>query len=476
MVTVSDFLPGVPVELPTIDGLSTGESNILDRLIRQWSAHLERNRARAARYDGDNLIQHLGIATPPHLKNTRLVLGWPAMAVDYLNRRCHLDDFSLPGQDITGLAFVDLWKANRASATLTQTQTSSLIQGLAWLVVTQGDTADGEPDVLVTAKDALSATGTWNSRAKRMDNFLSITSVDENGRPTGLVLYLHNLIVNCEKKVGGWKVTRQEHIYGVPVEPLTYGSNLASPLGRSRITRAMMSLHDSALRTALRSEITAEFYSVPQTIILGADSSVFGGGSWRSVIGRWLSIPDLLDEDVDPKLARADVKQLQSAPQTPHIEQLRMWSQLYAAEARISPAALGIISDGNPTSEGSYVASREDIVTDAWAAIEEWSPGILGAAIRMEQIARRVEVPPQDLKNLALTWRDPIFVSKSQAADAGFKQLAAAPWLTETEVGLELIGLSKSQIDRALGDKNRAQAKARANALLGLGNSSGQQG
>ena len=35
------------------------------------------------------------------------------------------------------------------------------------------------------------------------------------------------------------------------------------------------------------------------------------------------------------------------------------------------------------------------------------------------------------------------------------KQLTAAPWLAETEVGLELLGLSEQQIARALSEKRR---------------------
>ena len=44
---------------------------------------------------------------------------------------------------------------------------------------------------------------------------------------------------------------------------------------------------------------------------------------------------------------------------------------------------------------------------------------------------------------------------RAAAADAGSKQLAAVPWLAETEVGLELLGLDDQQIKRALADRRR---------------------
>jgi hypothetical protein len=38
------------------------------------------------------------------------------------------------------------------------------------------------------------------------------------------------------------------------------------------------------------------------------------------------------------------------------------------------------------------------------------------------------------------------------------KQIAAVPWLAETSVGLELLGLSESQRKRALAEKRRMEA------------------
>jgi hypothetical protein len=47
-------------------------------------------------------------------------------------------------------------------------------------------------------------------------------------------------------------------------------------------------------------------------------------------------------------------------------------------------------------------------------------------------------------------------MTASAQADAGMKLIAAAPWLAETEVGLEALGLSQQQIDRAMSEKRRA--------------------
>lgn len=45
--------------------------------------------------------------------------------------------------------------------------------------------------------------------------------------------------------------------------PIIVGADLRNPFGRSRISKAVMSLTDSAIRTIVRSEIGAEFYASP---------------------------------------------------------------------------------------------------------------------------------------------------------------------------------------------------------------------
>ena len=67
---------------------------------------------------------------------------------------------------------------------------------------------------------------------------------------------------------------------------------------------------------------------------------------------------------------------------------------------------------------------------------------------------------PAEWLSIDAKWRSPVYLSRAAQADAGAKQLAAVPWLAETEVGLELLGLDEQQIQRALADKRRARGSA----------------
>jgi len=67
---------------------------------------------------------------------------------------------------------------------------------------------------------------------------------------------------------------------------------------------------------------------------------------------------------------------------------------------------------------------------------------------------------PDEWATIAPKWRNPRFLSRAAEADAGTKQLSAIPWLAETEVGLELLGLDEQQIRRAMAEKRRMGGSA----------------
>ena len=67
----------------------------------------------------------------------------------------------------------ELERENFLRSEITQALTDSALHGISFLITTQG--LPGEPVSLVHARDALSATGTWNPRVRRLDDALSVT-------------------------------------------------------------------------------------------------------------------------------------------------------------------------------------------------------------------------------------------------------------------------------------------------------------
>lgn len=448
-----------------IPSLDDDEQRILDKLWKQLRAKQDRNLLRAAYYDGRRAIRQVGTVIPPHYYRLGIVLGWSAKAVDTLARRCNLDGFVWPDGDLDSLGGSEVWESNFLGAEIDSATISSLIHGVSFLITTRGQ--GDEPKALIHVKDALNATGEFNGRTRRLDSLLSINDRDDDGDPTSLALYLPNLTLACDLENGVWSVDRQEHVYGVPAEPLVYKPRVGRPFGTSRISRSVMSLHDQALRTVIRLEGHMDVYSFPQMVLLGADESIFKNAdgslksSWQVVLGRIFGIPD----DDDAAQPRADVKQFTAADPEPHIKALKQQAQLFSGETSIPLTSLGVSDMSNPTSADSYIASREDLIAEAEGATDDWSPALRRTMMRALAILNDLAEVPDAWKTIDTKWRSPVYLSRAAAADAGSKQLAAVPWLAETEVGLELLGLDDQQIRRALADRRRLSGSAALRAI-----------
>lgn len=452
-----------------IPALTVVEQAALTENLETLRAKRTRNLLRAGLYDGKHAVRQVGSIIPPTYYQTAVVLGWPAKAVDLLARRTNLDGFVWAGGDIASLGLAEVLRDNALLSELNQGFTSSLLHSVSFLVATRG--GDGEPAAMVHARDALSATGAWSPRLRRLTSALTVSEwQDGTSLPSAFTLYLHNLTVTCVKNGARWSVERSEHGFGVPVEPLPYKPRLGRPLGMSRISRPVISAYSQAVRTAIRMEGNADVYSFPQMVLMGASEEVFrnpDGGmrpAWQVALGRVFA----LEDDEEAANPRADVKRFEAASPEPHLKMLKQQAELFAGETSIPITSLGVSSDGNPTSAESYIASREDLIAEAEGTTDDWSPGLSRTMARALAMQSGYSSVPDALWSVAGKWRSPIYTSRAAAADAGAKQLGAVPWLADTEVGLELLGLDAQQIERALSEKRRAQASMLATALAGV--------
>lgn len=449
--------------------LEHGEQNALDVLVTQWREKRTRNNLRSGFYDMKNSARELfSDQVPAVVRRRSFVLGWSAMAVDKLSRRCNIEGFyDARGQDLDALGLDEIADANRLTSELSQASHSSLLHGPAFVVTTQGDVQSGEPDVLVHGRSAEVATGVWDVRRRALSSFLSINTLDDKGDPSEMTMYLPGVNVMMTRARGRWSVTRRYHDYGVPVDVLRYRPRLGRPFGASRINRTVMSLHMQALAAMIRADVNGEAYSLPRYVLLGATEEAFqnADGSpkpmWQAAWDAVWAIGD--DPDADPSLARADVKQFSGQSPEPQNAQLRMLGQMFAGETGIPLGEIGFIGDANPTSADALVASRDDLSAEAKSAARDWSVDTSSVAARALEMKNRRPLPDLRIRS---RWADPVTTSPTAKADAGMKVIQAQPWLGETEVGLELLGLSEDQIRRAMADKRRAAGRTVVEALV----------
>lgn len=449
-----------------VPGLTDDEMVTLNLCAEGLAHKSPRNLLRSSHYDGKRAVQQIGTVIPPQYANIGLALGWAAKGVDGLARRCNLEKMIWADGDLDSLGMSELEESNFLLSEISQGRTDSLIHGVNYLITTKGDTSAGEPASLVHAKDALNAYGEWNTRRRALDNLLSITS-RKDGKITGFILYLDGLTISAEKVDGTWSVDRSEHPWHVPAEPLVYRPRGSRRMGKSRITRPVMAHVSSALRSLVRLEAHMDIYTIPKLILLGADESIFKNAdgsmkaSWQIALGRAFGIPD----DPDAENPRADVKQFDGQSPAPHLAQLNALAKLMARETDLPDSDFALTDMANPTSGDSYAASRENLISEAEGAMDDWSVPIRRTVNRALAIQNGLSEVPEEWGSIEAKWRSPIYLSRAAAADAGAKQISAVPWLAETEVGLELLGLDDQQIRRAMADKRRAAGRAVVAAL-----------
>ncbi len=452
-----------------IPGLSDDETVTLNFLAKQLKEKSRHNKKRSDLYDGKSALRQVGSIIPPQYHRLGLALGWTAKGVDGLARRCTLDDMVWANGDLDSLGFSELRDTNFLMSELSQGRTDSLIHGVSYLITTQG--GEGEPRALIHTKDALNATGEWNNRKRRLDNLLSVTSRQAN-KITGFVLYLDGETVNADLVDGKWEVERSEHPWHVPADPVVYKPRTSKRMGRSRITRAAISHQYAALRELVRLEAHMDVFTIPQLILLGANEAMFKNAdgsykaSWQIALGRALAIPD--DDDAPAGSdGRADVKHITAQSPAPHLADLNALAKLEAREYDLPDSDFAMTDFANPTGADSYTASRENLIAEAEGATDDWSVPSRNAVVRALAIQNGVTEIPSSWASIDTKWRSPMYLSKAAEADAGAKQVGAGPeWLRDTRVGMEMLGMTTQQIDRALTERRQAEGRQSAAAII----------
>jgi len=466
------------VQSVRVPGLGATHQDVLTGLISVIQRKAHRNRLKQRYYDHKNVLRDLGISIPPHLRSVEVAVGWPAKAVDAMSRRTVLDSFTLTsGGDPDDLGLGYVWSTNRMNALLPQTHTSALIHSTAFGFVTAGDMAAGEPEVLITTRSAEWASGVWSPRLRSLTSALSIISTDETGSPDHMVLYLPNLAIVMRREGNRWDIRQSVHDLGMDnVEALPYRPALDRPFGRSRISRPVMSLTDSVVRSLLRTEVGAEFYNAPQRYALGAEEGAFVAPDgtprtgWQIILGQLLA----LSRDEDGNLPT--VGQFAQQSMEPNISEIRMLAQMFASETNLPLRSLAIVGD-NPESADAITEANKELELD----IRHWEDSSLGPAWErlVTSALRMIDDSPAaraQYAGLRAHWRNPTTVSLTASGDWLVKVGSAVPGLAETSVGLEMAGLTGEQIDRYQSERTQVQSRQRLDALLTMAQSGAQQG
>lgn len=446
-------------DLPRIPGLTSNEYRMLKACWMQLRAAMPGNELRTGYYELSNVAKRISNVVPPQYYQAASTLGWNARAVDKLAERSAVDGVAWAAGSVDDLGWIEIERENYARSEFASAILASLTHGVSWLVVSQGMDSS-EPDVMIHAYDALSASGLWNGRTRSLDAFMAVSAYDSDGNPSALTLWVPGEVIVCRKAIRNWSVQRSEHNYGVPVTPIVYRPRPPRrPFGYSRITRSTMDAQDRAVRTLVRLEGMSDIYSFAEQIVIGADPEAFvsDNNPWARVMGRWKGLPDDADTDSE-KLARAEVQQLNAQSPQPHLDAFRLHAGIFSGETGIPITELGIIAGVNQSTTDASENAQQQLIDAADMAKDEWLPRLQKVIVDALAMKNRVPIAdvPSEWRSIEPVFRDSRFISRAAAADAGLKLIQSAPWLANTSVGLSKLGLSRQEIDVALAERERS--------------------
>lgn len=442
----------MPNSFSAVPDLEEGEAALIERHLNTIEMRRPSNLMRERYYLGEDAIRDLGISIPPNMRDLKTVVGWPSTAVDAVEERLDVDGWVIPGGSTADTGVDEIVQQNRLNVTSGPARLDALIYGLTFFAVSHGDTEAGEPDVLITAEPPTRMTGTWDNRLGRLSDALSVAYRDDVASDVSLFLPDQTIILHNDRSTGWEVVDVDDHKLGRPtVVVMANRPRSRRMFGTSRISRAVRSLTDSAVRTLLGMEVAREFYSSPQRYALGASEKDFVDANgnpksaWEVYLGRFLA----LDKDENGNLPK--IGQLAASSPAPYIDSLKGLASLLAAEACLPASYLGFHTDNPPSGDGMRMLEARLV------KVAERCQTVFGAS-ETETLQLAVEMAGgsrESVAKLTPIWRDASTPTRAASADAGTKLVGAGILQPDSEVTYEYVGLSETQREILRADARR---------------------
>lgn len=341
-------------------------------------------------YDMKNGIKYVRSLIPPEFMWMAETLGWCGKTVDTLAGRLDFREFRNDNFDLN-----TIFRMNNMDIMPDSAMLSALISSCSFIYISQD--VDGYPRM--QAINGGDATGVLDPVTGLMTEGYAVLKRDDHNRPE---LEAYFLPGKTEFYTRGVLTRTDLHTspYALLV-PIIYRPDAVRPFGHSRVSRACMGLMQGALRTLLRSEVSAEFYSFPQKYITGLSEGAEEIDKVKATISSMLTLTK--DEDGDsPKLG-----QFTQQSMSPYTEQLRTFAALFAGETGLTLDDLGFVTD-NPSSADAIKASHESLRLLARKAQKTFGSGFLNAGYLAACVRDEFPYKRQQLYQTELAW-NPVF-------------------------------------------------------------------
>lgn len=404
----------------------------VEGLKRLLSTKKSRVQARYKFYEMKVVALDLDIVRASRMYAVRPVLGWCAKAVDTL-----ADRLQVRGWKNDNFQIGRIFQMNNQDIFFDSAILSALISSCCFVYISKDQT--GFPKLQII--DGSEATGVIDPATNLLKEGYAILDKDKEGRPL-LEAYFETGRTTFYPK-GERPYTIANSAPAPLLVPIIYRPDARRPFGHSRISRAMMSLTESTVRTVKRSEIAAEFYSFPQRYVLGTSNEADPLEKWKATMSTLLEITK--DDDGD----KPTVGQFTQQSMQPHMDQIRTFAALFAGETGLTMDDLGFVSD-NPSSAEAIKASHESLRVLAEKAQRTFGACFLNVGYIAACLRDNFPYLRSQFYLTELQWKPafkPDAAALSGIGDGAIKINQAVPGYFNTDNIADLTGIEPSELE-----------------------------
>lgn len=450
----------VPLD-PTVSLLSLSEEEReLVGLLRGRIGSQKRGLLRLDKYyNGQQDMTTLGISKPPEMKDLRVVMGWPRLAVDAPHERLAIEGFRYPDALDADFDLWDIWQRSNLDSESPLAFLDALVFGRSFVVA--GTDNDGSP--LITVESPLNMAALWDARSRHPKAVLQLYT-DDNDQPAA-ALYKVGETVYLAQGGRDWEVTGRDR-HGLPWPPVMMMTNRTRAhdrAGASEITPEIMDITDAGCRTLLDLEVSREFYAAPQRYILGAAESAFQDAqgnpktAWETYRGRVLA----LERDDNGEVPQ--VGSFAAYDPSAYTKVIDTYAERMASLTGLPIAYLGKTTD-QPASADAIRMQTDRLVQKVRRMQRSFEHAWEGA-IRMAIAFRDGEIPDPSWQ-IETIWRSPEIPTPAATTDSIQKQVAAGVLHPRSDVGAEVLGYTPNQRSRIAAEWQQADGDVALQELL----------
>ena len=450
-------------------GLTAAQVDVVEELCNVYDHVIDRNRKLDEFYDGTIKVPELGLTVDREDFNkarSAIACYWPEKVVDALADRIRLRAIDGGPDDLVARIAAENGVVEQYDGFLL----SKLKHGPMFATV--GAQGGGKLPLVRfhTGKTAV-ALPSDDMRFGRIGAGMAIArwkrgNAAEGPRPAQVNLYERDKTTVLVNRDGKWAVDYSTLSTGDPMMfAFVHKRTGEKPFGKSRITRFVQGLTQSAVRVLWDAEVSAALYAMPKDAIMGLSDDQFDSmlSNKQKAYLDSLLLSTTNDEGSIPKLQRLTA----NSPEV-YRTQLNMLGAQLSGATGTPLNSLGIVQD-NPSSAEAIQASREDICLVAENDIQadrESMKNLMRCAVAVAT-NQTVDELTESERDIRVAYAEPMLNSRAAMADFAVKFASVREGFGETRTCARMMGMDEDAIDALEVEERRSRANKMVDELMG---------